>query len=134
VGDKIVPQFETGTLNQWEVELIKPDDCNFINDEFVATAPGQCIITMRLKNRPAVTHTTEIVINAAEQEFVAYIDGPDKLRLDRQGEYVLKSNAPLEHPEEVEMSIQSSPSEKDSIRKEEDNLYIIRANAKNKLG
>jgi len=55
VGDSIIPCFEADTLNQWEIELLKPDDCTFINDDFVAIAPGQCIITMRLKNRPAVT-------------------------------------------------------------------------------
>ena len=68
VGDTIVPQFEPDTLNQWEIGLNKPDDCDFIDDNFVATAPGQCIITMFLKNRPAVTKTVEITINAANEE------------------------------------------------------------------
>jgi hypothetical protein len=40
VGEQIVPQFEADTLNQWEIELIKPDDCDFINDEFIATGAG----------------------------------------------------------------------------------------------
>ena len=34
----------------------------------------------------------------------------------------------------VEIEIQSSPSKKDSIRKEEDNKFIVRANALNELG
>jgi len=38
---------------------------------------------MQLKNRPAVTRKVEITVNAAEQDFIAYINGPDKLRLDR---------------------------------------------------
>ena len=134
VGDKIEPQFESDTLNQWEIELLKPDDCDFINDDFIAIAPGQCIITMRLKNRPAVTHNEEIIINAVEEETIMWIEGPDELRLDRQGEYSLKSNLPINNPEQVKIVIQSSPSDKDAIRQEDYNKFIVRANAKNKLG
>lgn len=134
VGQKIEPQFESNTLNQWEIELLKPDDCDFINDDFVAIAPGQCLITMRLKNRPAVTHMTEIIVHAVEEETVVWIEGPDELRLDRQGEYSLKSNVPINEPKNVKIVIQSSPSEKDTIRQEEDNKFIVHANAKNKLG
>ena len=134
VGQKIEPQFESNTLNQWEIELLKPDDCDFINDDFVAIAPGQCLITMRLKNRPAVTHVTEIIVHAVEEETVMWIEGPDELRLDRQGEYSLKSNVPINESKNVKIVIQSSPSEKDTIRQEEDNKFIVHANAKNKLG
>lgn len=134
VGETIVPQFEAGTLNQWEIELIKPEDCNFINDEWQAIAPGQCIITMRLKNRPAVTRQIEITVNAAEQQTIVWIEGPDELRLDRQGEYSLATNTAIEDPSKVTIKIQSSPSDKDSIRKESNNKFIVRANAKNKLG
>jgi hypothetical protein len=48
---------------------------------------------MQLKNRPAVTKNVEITIIPAEQEFIAYIDGPDKLRLDRQDKYRLVGNS-----------------------------------------
>ena len=88
VGDSIVPRFEAGTLNQWEIELKKPDDCNFISDDFVAVAPGQCIITMVLKNQPAVTRNVEITINN-DVEPVYYIEGPDKLKLDRYDGYYI---------------------------------------------
>jgi len=37
VGEAIVPQFEAGTLNQWEIELIKPEGCDLIDDNFIAT-------------------------------------------------------------------------------------------------
>jgi hypothetical protein len=40
VGEQIIPQFEADTLNQWEIELIKPDDCDFISDDFVAIGAG----------------------------------------------------------------------------------------------
>ena len=144
VGDKIVPQFEAGTLNQWEIVLSKPADCNFISDDFVALAPGQCIITMSLKNRPAVTQTTEIIINAAEQQFIAYIDGPDEIRLDRKAVYTLKSNSVIDDEAVVitiqpdETAKQNMPSEYATIKSERDQnnklVYVLHANNKNKLG
>lgn len=134
VGESIVPQFEAGTLNQWEIELLKPENCTFISDDFVALAPGQCIITMRLKNRPAVTRQIEITVNAAEQESIVWIKGPDELRLDRQGNYSLATNTVIEDPSKVKIKIQSAPSDKDTIRKVDDNEFIVHANAKNKTG
>ena len=134
VGDKIEPQFEAGTLNQWEIELIKPEDCTFINDNFVAIAPGQCMVTMRLKNRPAVTHNVEITINAVEEESLVWIEGPSELRLDRYADYTLQTNTVIEDLSKVKIEIQSAPSDKDSIRQAADNKFILHANAKNKLG
>ena len=147
VGDQIVPQFEAGTLNQWEINLIKPDDCDFINDAFQATGPGQCIITMQLKNRPAVTKTVEITINPIETEFVAYIKGPDQLRLDRKDYYTLVSDDGYINDAEVSFEIQLDPSAKkppsdyatlvpalDDNGEVVSNKYILHANAKNKLG
>lgn len=147
VGDQIVPQFEAGTLNQWEINLIKPDDCDFINDAFQATGPGQCIITMQLKNRPAVTKTVEITINPIETEFVAYIKGSDKLRLDRKDYYTLVSDDGYINDAEVSFEIQPDSSAKkppsdyatlvpalDDNGEVISNKYILHANAKNKLG
>lgn len=147
VGDQIVPQFEAGTLNQWEINLIKPDDCDFINDAFQATGPGQCIITMQLKNRPAVTKTVEITINPIETDFVAYIKGPDQLRLDRKDYYTLVSDDGYINDAEVSFEIQLDPSAKkppsdyatlvpalDDNGEVVSNKYILHANAKNKLG
>ena len=146
VGDTIVPQFEADTLNQWEIELIKPEDCTFIDNEFKATAPGQCIITMQLKNRPAACRQVEITVNAQEDEFVGYIDGPDKLRLDRQDVYSLKGNVAVNDAEVsmeilVDPSAKKLPSDYGTLRQDIDdnnqpipNKYILHANAKNKLG
>lgn len=146
VGDTIVPQFEVGTLNQWEIELIKPEDCDFIDSNFKAIAPGQCIITMRLKNRPAVTKQVEIIVNAEEDEFIGYIDGPDTLRLDRKGVYMLAGNTAIRDAE-VSMEIvedetaKNPPSDYAKLSQVLDdnnepipNKYVLHANAKNKLG
>lgn len=158
IGDSIIPQFEADTLNQWEIEL-RPSDFNLVNEEqelpgekekwyseLHAFSAGTCIITMRLKNRPAVTHTVEITINPSEQEFVAYIEGPDQLKLDRYGVYSLIGNLPI-NEQEVTIIIQEDP---DAKKKPSDygtiqqdinennelipNKYIVHANARNKLG
>jgi len=63
-----------------------------------------------------------------------WIDGPDELRLDRQAEYSLATNLLINDPSKVEIIIQSSPSDKDTIRKVDDNKFVLHANAKNKLG
>jgi hypothetical protein len=52
---------------------------------------------MRLKNRPVVTKNVEITINPREQEFIAYINGPDQLRLDRQDIYSLVSDSYIDN-------------------------------------
>ena len=144
VGDTIVPQFEAGTLNQWEIELIKPEDCDFINDEFVATAQGQCIITMRLKNRPAVTKQVEIIVGAANEDIV-YIKGADEVRLDRYATYELTSET-AGNPVvgKVEFSIANKTEEKIPLatlapaydKNNNELIYarVLHANAKNKLG
>jgi len=59
-----MPNFETGTLNQWEIELIIPEECDFIDKHtFMATSAGQCMVTMQLKGIPAVFKKVEITIN-----------------------------------------------------------------------
>ena len=156
VGDSIVPQFEADTLNQWEVVLSKPEDCDFINENWVATGAGQCIITMSLKNRPAVTKTVEITINANETDPVYYIEGPDKLRLDRQAKYYLTDGVLVEDAPRVTNSYEINENKKIVISMEiekqydENNklieyaklfselehpdVFILHANNKNKLG
>ena len=158
VGETIIPQFEAGTLNQWEIEL-RPSDFSLFNEqkelpgeeekwysELHSSTAGQCIVTMRLKNRHAVTKDIEVTINSLNEEFIAYIDGPDKLRLDRQDKYTLASNIPLNG--EVTLSIQSWPNMEKrkstdyaTLRPEIDNnnqpvfnQYILHANAHNNLG
>ena len=143
VGDTIIPQFEADTLNQWEIELKKPEDCNFIDDEFKATAPGQCIITMVLKNRPAVTKQVEIIINEANEE-VLYLKGADQVRLDRYATYELVNNEDVPVIGQVEFSIENKTNEKESLatlapaydKENNELLYanVLHANAKNKIG
>ncbi len=137
VGEQIVPKFEEDTLNQWEINLIKPDDCDFIDDNFNAIAPGQCIIKMQLKNRPAVEHEVEVTIYPKDEPSLIYIDGPDNIKLDRYGTYVLKAD---ENIINAEISIQKNQKTYDYATIKEDvdsnnnKIYVLHANDKNKLG
>ena len=144
VGDTIMPIFEADTLNQWEMELIKPEDCDFIDDEFKAIAPGQCIITMRLKNRPAITKTVEIMISPANEE-ILYLKGVDEVRLDRYATYELVSeidDTPVNEAvtfsvtnitnEKIPLAILAPAYDKDNHQMVYAN--VLHANAKNKIG
>ena len=159
-GDIIVPQFEAGTLNQWEIEL-RPSDFNLVTEvpenegepekwfsELHSNSAGTCIITMRLKNRPAVTEKVEITINQSNETFIAYIDGPDELRLDRYDTYSLaQTSGPIIDENQVTMAIRpdgtskKEPSIYASLRQNIDdkgnlipNEYILKANKNNKIG
>lgn len=111
-------------------------------------ATGTCIITMRLKNRHAVTKNIEITINPSDEELIAYIEGPDQLRLDRQDKYKLFRNLPMDSNSKITFTVQSWPnmdkkqcSDYVVLRQDIDdhdnpisNQYILHANARNNLG
>ena len=163
VGDTIVPQFEAGTLNQWEIEL-RPSDFSLVNEEqelpgekekwyseLHSAVAGQCIITIRLKNRPAVTKQVEITISESNVEHVYYLDGADEMRLDRYSIYQLIDDTdhalmPLESDETIVFTVTNITDEKipmATLTKVYDNndvtkvilqKQVLHANAKNKIG
>ena len=161
VGDIIVPQFEADTLNQWEIEM-RPADFSLVSEvqeaegeqekwfsELHSTTAGTCIVTMRLKNRPAVTKTVEITINEASEPLVYYLDGEDKLRLDRYTTYRLVDEEshelmPLQVDEKIEFKIENITESNiplatltpvyDSNNELVPCAQVLHANAKNKLG
>lgn len=149
VGDAIIPQFEADTLNQWEIVLSKPEDCNFIDDNFIAIAPGQCVITMTLKGHPSVFKEVEVIIDEVNNEIV-YIDGADELRLDRYTTYTLMSETThspmvLSQDEIIEYDVENVD-EKEKVAlatltavRDRDGYIIptsivLHANARNKIG
>lgn len=143
VGETIVPQFEEGTLNQWEIILSKPEGCDFINDDFVATGAGQCVITMTLKGKPAVFKTVEITIDPQDKSSKIWIDGPDQIRLDRYATYSLytenNEGKPIIINDNIKIELEET--ELAEIKQKLDdqnnpvqNTFIVHANWKNKLG
>ena len=133
VGDYIVPEFEEGTLNEWEIELI-PSDENLVeldqsSGHWRAINEGKLSFTMRLKDRPAVTENFEVLINAPNIEFSAYINGPDEIKLDRYQIYELVGTGAIIDEVNYYLNITSL-----ATVELKDNKCIIHANAKNKLG
>jgi len=85
---------------------------------------------MRLKDRVAVTKEYEVLINAQNIAFSAYIDGPDEIRLDRYCNYTLVgTDAILGN---VEYSLEETKLA--TISETKFNECIIHANTNNKLG
>ena len=161
-GDTIIPQFEADTLNQWEIEM-RPSDFTLVDEvkendgeeekwyqelHLSASASGTCIITMRLKNRPAVTKTVEIIINSRDKDVVYYLDGADEIRLDRYATYHLidnetKQDLVLLNDEVLIFSVTNITDEKIKLATNapiyDDNRLIpcaqvLHANAQNKIG
>lgn len=132
VGDYIIPEFEEGTLNEWEIELIPSDDTLVEKDDihWRAIAAGKLVFTMRLKDRKAVTKEYEVQINEPNVEFTAFIDGPDSIRLDRYCTYKLEGSNAL--VSDVEFSLEET--QLATISEIKPHECVIHANAKNKLG
>lgn len=162
IGDVIIPHFEAGTLNQWEIEL-RPSDFSLVSEEdgekekwfqeLHPIAAGSCMIIMRLKNRPAVTKEIEIIINESNVEHAYYLAGEDQVRLDRQTTYFLRDAnnendetniLPLQQDEEVVFTVVNITEEKVPMATlmdvyDNDNelipcAVVLRANGKNKTG
>ena len=132
VGDYIIPEFTGETWNEWQVELIPTDESlvQLDGERWRAIAAGKLKFTMRLKDRKAVTKEYEIEIYDENAEFIAYIDGPSEIKLDRYCNYSLTGSTTIIG--EVEYSLEET--QLASISNIENNICTIHANKKNKLG
>ena len=133
IGDYVIPQFEAGALNEWEIELI-PSDMNLVeldseSGHWRVIAEGKLFFTMRLKDRPAVTERFEVLVNAPNIEFSAYINGADEIKLDRYQTYELVGTSAIIGEVNYYLSITSL-----ATIEIINNKCVIHANAKNKLG
>lgn len=74
------------------VELIT-NDKTIVNDLFIAVGVGETTITARLKEHPEISQEIAITVVSADSvditPFSAYIEGADKIRLDRTEKYSL---------------------------------------------
>lgn len=95
VNDVLTPDFGEDTFNEWEIELIIPDNSTVLrvneDGKVIANAVGTETIIMQLKDRKAVQKRFEVLIKANESLKEFYIDGANTLRLDRKAEYMLLS-------------------------------------------
>ena len=141
VGDILDPDFNEFTFNEWEIELIPQAGAECIelqNDKWVAIAPGNVTILMQLKDRNAVQKRFEIAIKAVDTDFMAYINGADTIRLDRESAYELIANDTVYNaeyllsPESIEFAtLKKLPEEQSNTTVSK---IIVHANDKNKLG
>ena len=135
IGDKIEPSF-TLTKNgiPFSSELIytplNKKIARYINNELMAVGEGTTEIIVQLKDNPLISKTFTINVNETDEiDFIAYIEGPDKIKLDRDAVYYLRGNKSIDEP--VEFTVDSTLVK---IEKSENDNCLIHANNKNKLG
>ena len=135
IGEPIELTFtlmKNGVPSDDEVEFISTNKqiVKEINNQLIAIAEGEVDIVVQLKHYPTIQKTITIKVGQEKNEFSAYIEGSDILRLDRIGTYTLKGTEEITG--EVIYSIDDNTLAK--IVTVENNNCNIRANAKNKLG
>ena len=135
IGETIKLTFtlmKNGIPSSEEVEFISTNTSvvKKIDNELKAVAEGEADIIIQLKQYPAVQKIITIQVGEEKNEFSAYIEGSDILRLDRIGVYALKGTEEITG--EVIYSINDNTLAK--IIEIKNNSCYVRANAKNKLG
>ena len=123
---------KNGNLSTEKVDFISSNKkiAKIIDGELMAISEGEVEIIIQLHNYPEIKKSIVIQIIENANDFSAYIEGNDTIRLDRQNEYIFKANEELD--EEVYFSLDNSNYAK--IINTENNKCIVRANDKNKLG
>lgn len=94
IGDVIAPTLtimKNGIPYKAEYNLLSTDKTivKVVDGELKAVGTGTVDIIVQLKEYPNIQKTISITVSAAEQEFSAYIEGPDKIRLGRKETYIL---------------------------------------------
>ena len=123
---------KNGVPSNEEVEFISSDKkiAKNVDGQLIAVAEGVVDIIVQLKEYPAIQKIISIKVDSVKNEFSAYIEGSNTLRLDRVGNYLLKGTEDISG--EVIFSIDDTTLAK--ISKVENNQCEVRANSKNKLG
>ena len=98
VGSVIKPNFtimKNGKPYETDQVVFLPADGNtkVVDGQLIAKVAGETTINVQLKDYPDIKMPMTITIGEDIQEFDAYIEGPDFIRLARKGDYVLKNIA-----------------------------------------
>jgi len=123
---------KNGVPSNEEVEFISSDKkiAKMIDNKLTAISKGNVDIIIQLKQHPTIKKIISIEIGDEENEFSAYIEGNDNLRLDRKGIYILKGTEEIS--DKVVFTINDTTLAR--IVKTINNSCEIQANSKNKLG
>lgn len=134
VGEIITPSFtltKNGLPYDAEVLLLPTDKTvtRVIDGNLTAVGEGETEIIVQLKDFPTIYKHMNIVINNNDSYFSAYIEGPDKIRLDRKATFTLKGTDAL-----INDAIFSIDTNLASIVEQDGISCVIAANDKNILG
>ena len=134
INEPIVPIFtltKNGIPYNAEINLLPTNKqyARIINNQLTAIKEGTTDIIIQLKDFPEIKKTLTININNGQAPFVAYLDGADTIKLDRQSMYSLKGNQNIDR--EVIFTLDTSLAK---IVSHNNNECLIQANNKNKLG
>lgn len=134
INEPIVPIFtltKNGIPYNAEINLLPTNKqyARIINNQLTAIKEGTTDIIIQLKDFPEIKKTLTININNGQTPFVAYLDGADIIKLDRQSMYSLKGNQNIDG--EVIFTLDTSLAK---IVSHNNNECLIQANNKNKLG
>lgn len=135
IDAEIKPVFtimKNGKLFSAEYNLLPDLDkhVRIIDDKLVAKKSGEATIYIQLKDCPEIKIPMTIEISEETQNFDAYIEGPDSIRLARAATYVLKD---INGTKITTVQYSINNSELASIAEEGEDGCVILANDKNKL-
>ena len=135
INETISPVYtitKNGKPYKAEVEYIATDKkiVRIINGVPTAVGAGTTTLIVRIKDYPDIQQELTITVGNEEQEFSAYLEGADTIRLDRSERYELKGTSDI--IDQVNFSIDSALA---TIQEVVNNKYVVvHANNKNKLG
>lgn len=136
INEPIVPNFtlmKDGKICNEEIGYKTSDKrkARFIDDVFMAVGIGSVDIIIYLVKYPNISKTLTInIIEEEQQQFSAYINGNDFIRLDRKESYNLIGTSDIN--DVVNFTLEKT--DLATIKIDSSNQCTIIANAKNKLG
>ena len=136
LGDHIEPVYtlmKNGKICKEEVVLDTTNKkvARFINDTLIAVGKGTTDLIAYLKDYPDIKQTITITVGEeVVPDFAGYIEGIEKLKLNRATTYILKGNAAIEGS--VQFRLEET--ELASIIDFNDISCVVKSNDKNKLG
>lgn len=94
IGSTILPRFtlmKNGKPCTADFILLPDEDklTRLVDGQLIARTAGEATIMVQLKDYPDIKIPMTIVIGDEEQQFDAYIEGPDSIRLARSAVYTL---------------------------------------------
>lgn len=135
INEAINPVFtlkKNGKICEEEVGIKTTDKskARLVNGVLTAVGEGEVDLVVYLVNHPNITKTLTVQITNEQQDFAAYIEGNDNIKLDRKATYTLVGIPMIS--ENILFELETTNLAK--IIESNESSCIIQANAKDKLG